>query len=123
MPSDKHNSRTARARDLISSLINIASFRVVPIACIIEPLCAPILSSQPHKDVDLQLARKGFSTTQKYRRDTFCSYNVKKNDIAELRGYGCHTLIYGACTSQVNFHIFCHGWMDFRCAFCVVLCL
>jgi len=25
MPSDKHNSRTARARDLISSLFNIAS--------------------------------------------------------------------------------------------------
>ena len=25
MPSDKHNSRTARARDLISSLINVAS--------------------------------------------------------------------------------------------------
>ena len=25
MPSDKHNSRTARARDLISSLISIAS--------------------------------------------------------------------------------------------------
>ena len=30
MPSDKHNSRTARARDLISSLINIASSRDVP---------------------------------------------------------------------------------------------
>jgi len=25
MPSDKHNSRTARARDLISSLINVTS--------------------------------------------------------------------------------------------------
>ena len=30
MPSDKHNSRTARARDLISSLINVASSRDVP---------------------------------------------------------------------------------------------
>jgi len=30
MPSDKHNSRTAWARDLISSLINVASSRDVP---------------------------------------------------------------------------------------------
>ena len=30
MPSDKHNSKTAGARDLISSLINIASARDVP---------------------------------------------------------------------------------------------
>jgi len=30
MPSDKHNSRTAWARDLISSLINVASFQDVP---------------------------------------------------------------------------------------------
>ena len=30
MPSDKHNSRMARARDLISSLINVASSRDVP---------------------------------------------------------------------------------------------
>jgi len=30
MPSDKHNLRTAGARDLISSLINVASSRDVP---------------------------------------------------------------------------------------------
>jgi len=84
MPSDKHNSRTARARDLISSLINVASFRDVsfhqlqPLQCLhhcatfephcatFEPLFAPILSSQPHKGDDLRLACNGFSTTNKY---------------------------------------------------------
>ena len=60
MPSDKHNSRMARARDLISSLINVASSRDVPFhqlqqpQCLhhgatFEPLFAPILSSQPCK--------------------------------------------------------------------------
>jgi len=60
MPSDKYNSRTARARDLISSLINITSSRDVPfhqpqqLQCLYHgatfvPLCAFILSSQLHK--------------------------------------------------------------------------
>ena len=59
IPSDKHNLITARARDLISSLINIASSRDMPfhqpqqLHClhngpIFVPLCAPILSSQLH---------------------------------------------------------------------------
>jgi len=57
MPSDKHNSRTARARDLISSLINVALSRDVPfhqpqqLQCLhhgatFVPLWSPILSSQ-----------------------------------------------------------------------------
>ena len=52
MPSDKHNLRTARARDFISSLINAASSRDVPfhqpqpLKCLhhgatIELLCVP----------------------------------------------------------------------------------
>jgi len=60
MPSDKHNSRTARARDLISSLINITSSRDVPfhqpqlLQCLhhgvtLVHLWSPILSSQPRK--------------------------------------------------------------------------
>ena len=60
MPSDKHNLRTARARNLISSLINVASSRDVPfrqlqqLLCLhhgatFGPLWSPILSSQLHK--------------------------------------------------------------------------
>ena len=60
MPSDKHNSRTARARDLISSLINITLSRDVPfhqpqqLQCLHHGatfvlLWSPILSSQPRK--------------------------------------------------------------------------
>ena len=61
MPSDKHNSRTAWAADLISSLITVTSSRDVhafsPVAAAtvhaswcstFVPLCALILSSQPH---------------------------------------------------------------------------
>ena len=58
MPSDKHNSKTPKAKDLISSLINTASSQDVffyqpqQLQCLhhgatFEPLCAPILSSQP----------------------------------------------------------------------------
>jgi len=60
MPSDKYNSRMARARDLISSLIKVASSRDVPfhqlqeLQCLHDgatfvPLWSPILSSQPRK--------------------------------------------------------------------------
>ena len=60
MPSDKHNLRMARAGDLISSLINVASSRDVPfhqpqqLKCLhhgatFVPLWSPILSSQLHK--------------------------------------------------------------------------
>ena len=60
MPSDKHNLRTAKARDLISSLINVASSRDVPFhqsqqlqcqhqGATFVPLWSPILSSQPRK--------------------------------------------------------------------------
>jgi len=60
MPLDKHNSRTARARYLIFSLINIVSSRNVPfhqlqeLQCLHQgvtfvPLWSPNLSSQPCK--------------------------------------------------------------------------
>ena len=57
MPSDKHNLTTARATDLISSLINIALFRDVPfhqvqkLKCLhhvdmIVPFCVSIVFSK-----------------------------------------------------------------------------
>jgi len=60
MPLDKHNSRMARARDLMSSLINVASSQNVPfhqpqqLQCLHHGatfvlLWSPILSSQPRE--------------------------------------------------------------------------
>jgi len=60
MPSNKHNSRMATARDLISSLINVASSRDVPfhqpqlLQCLhhtlpLYPFDLPYFSSQPCK--------------------------------------------------------------------------
>jgi len=60
MPLDKHNSRIARAMDLLFSLTNVTLSRDVPIyqpqqlnsshhGATFVPLCAPILFSQPHK--------------------------------------------------------------------------
>ena len=81
MPSDKHNSRMAGARDLISSLINVASSRDEPfhqpqqLQCLhrgvtFEPLCTPILSSQPHVGDNLRLMCNGFSARNKYHQNT-----------------------------------------------------
>jgi len=78
MPSGKHNSRTARARDLISSLINVPLSRDVPfhqlqqLQCLhhgstFVPLCGPILSSQPHIGDVLWLAYNSFSARHQYR--------------------------------------------------------
>ena len=77
MPSDKHKLRTARAKYLISSLINVASSQDVPfhqlqqLQCLhhgttIEPLCVPILSSQPRIGGNLRLAHNGFSVRHQY---------------------------------------------------------
>jgi len=58
MPLDKHRSRTARARDLISSLFNIGTETCLfanhssSNACIIKltfVLCSPFLSPLPHR--------------------------------------------------------------------------
>jgi len=76
MPSDKHNTRTARARDLISSLIDITLSQDVPfyqlqqLQCLhhgatFVPLCAPILSSQPRK-VTIYSQRNDFSARHKH---------------------------------------------------------
>jgi len=77
MPSDKHNSRMARARDLISSLIKVTSSQDVPfhqlqqLQCLhhgatFKPLCAPIHSSQLHIGDDVWLARNGFNARHRY---------------------------------------------------------
>jgi len=90
MPSDKHNSRMARAKDLISSLINIISSWDVPfhqlqqLQCLhhgdtFESLCAPIFSSQPYIGENLWLAHNGFSVRHKYHWNTSNSYNVMKS--------------------------------------------
>jgi len=92
MPSEKHSLRTARAIDLISSLINTASSRDVPFhkpqrlqslyhGATFELLCAPILSSQPHIGDDLQLAYYGFSVRHEYC--SYTSHSCNRFNIAE----------------------------------------
>jgi len=65
IPSVKHNSRTARAADLASSVINVISSRDVYFrqpqqlqwlfhGATFVPLCALIVSSQPGLGYDLQ---------------------------------------------------------------------
>jgi len=122
MPSDKHNSRTARITDFISSLINVASSRDMPfrqpqqLQCLhngatFVPLCAPILSLQPCIGDDLQQARNGFSKRRKDFRGT--SYTMPclqchetSSTLLKFKHYGFHALRYGANASQVIFPYF-----------------
>ena len=83
MPSDNHNSRTARAVDLISSLSNVAlsqdvtSHQPQQLQCLhhgatFVPLCSPIFSSQPQIEDDLQWVHicNGFSARHNDHRGT-----------------------------------------------------
>ena len=139
MPSDKRNSRTARARDLISSLINIASSRDVPfhqpqqLQCLhhgaaFVPLWSPILSSQPCKVTicgrhvmasvhDIQIAGALF---------TLClTYYVMKW-VRHCWNWGVMAFTYrdmGHAFNEYILHIFRNGWMNCRDTFYAVLCL
>ena len=118
MPSDNHNSRTARARDFISSLINIASSQDVFFhqpqqlqylnhGATFEPLCVPILYSQLRIGDNFQLAHNCFKARHKYCWNTSHRYNVIWNEFkaAEI-GFHTHIEICGACTSRVNLPYF-----------------
>ena len=79
MSSDKHNSRMARARDLISSLINVASSRDVPFHQLQQLQCLhhgaiPLKPFVPHS----------FFTTTKVTICTQCVMaSVEVTNIAE----------------------------------------
>jgi len=82
MPSDKHNSRTARATDLISSLINAASSRDVPF----------------HQPQELQCLHHGTAFVPSHTMPCLLCYEAS-SALLKLRCYGFHVLRYGAHVS------------------------
>jgi len=138
MPSDKHNSRTARARDLISSLINVASSWDVPfpqpqqLQCLhhgatFVPLWSPILSSQPGKVTicgrHVMASVWDIKITEALLTPCLAYYVMNEFDIAEIEALGFYLSRYGARVSWVYSPYFCNGWMDCRDTFYAILCL
>ena len=137
MPSDKHNSRTARARDLISSLINVASSWDVPfhqpklLQCLHQgatfvPLWSPTLSSQPRKvmicgrHVMASVITDCWGTP--HTMPCLLCYETSST-LLKSRYYGFHISRYGCVFHKLILRIFCNGWVDCRDTFYVVLCL
>jgi len=139
MPSDKHNSRMAGARDLISSLINVASSRDMPfhqlqqLKCLhhgatFVPLWFLILSSQPRKVTicgrhvmasvrDIKIAEALL---------VLClAYYVMKW-VRHCWNRGIMAFTYRDMRYVFHEYILCifrNGWMDCRNAFHAVVCL
>ena len=143
MPSDKHNSRTAWARDLISSLINVASSRDVPfhqpqlLQCLYQGATfdLPYISSQPRSywGDDLRYTRNGFSTRHKDCWGASCampcllcyetSSPLLKLRCTEIEALWLQDRDMGARFHEYILRIFRNGWMDCRDTFHAVLCL
>jgi len=138
MLSDKHNSRMARAIDLISSLINVISYWDVPfhqlqqLQCLhhgatFVPLWSPILSSQSRKMTicgrhvmasvrEIQIAEALLTLCLTY-------YVIKR--VRHCWNQGIMVFTYrdmGRMFHEYILHIFCNGWMDCRDTFYAVLC-
>ena len=135
MPSDKHNSRTARARDLISSLINIASslftnhscysacIRVLPL----YPFDLPYFSSQLRKVTicgrhvmvsvwDIKIAEALLMLCLAY-------YVMKR--VRHCWNWGVMAFMYrdmGSVFHEYILLIFHNGWMGCRDAFLCLYC-
>ena len=136
MPSDKHNSRTAWARDLISSLINVASSRDVPfhqpqqLQCLhhgatFVPLWSPILSLQLCKVTicgSLIMASVWDINITESLLILCLAYYVMKR----VQHWGIMAFMYrdmGHAFHEHILHIFRNGWMDSKDTFHAVLCL
>ena len=143
IPSDKHNSRTPRARDLISSLTNIASSQDVPfhqlqqLQCLhhgatFVPLWSPILSSQPRKVTIC--GRNKMASVRDIKIDEalliLClAYYIMKR-ARHCWNWGIMVFTYwdmGRAFHEHILHIFPNGWMDCRdayscCSLLIFLC-
>jgi len=136
MPSDKHNSRTAGARDLISSLINIASSRDVPfhqpqlLQCLHQgatfvPLWSPILFLHNPRKVTI-CGRHGMASVRDIKINEalfvlYLAYHVMIR-VCYCRNWDTMAFTYrdmhGACVSWVYSTYFPYfGWMNCRDAF------
>ena len=135
MPSNKHNSRTARARDLISLLINVAlSQDVFFTNCSSYSACIMVLSlypfdlpSQPHKVTvfgrhamasvrDINIAEALLTLCLAY-------YAMKPVNIAEIEALWLSRIYIWGVFHKHILRISHNGWMDYRDAFHAVLCL
>ena len=137
MPTDKHNSRMARAKDLISSLIKVASSGNVPFHKLQQLQCL----HHGATSIYTPLCLHSFFTTRKV---TICGRHVMASvrdiKISEaLLIYSLLTMLWNkpniagvmAFTHQDMGHvfhehilrIFRNGWMDCRDSFHAVLCL
>jgi len=139
MPSDKHNSRTARARDLISSLINVDSSRDVhfhqpqQLHAVLGSwcyLCTPLISHSFFTTAicgrhvmasvrDIQIAEALLTLCLAY-------YVMKLVRNCWKRGI-IMAFTYrdmGRAFHEYNIlHVFRNGWMDYRDAFHGAFCL
>ena len=137
MPLDKHNLRTARARDLISSLIKVSLSRDVPFYQPQELQClhhgatflllwSPILSLQPCKvTICSRHVMASVRDIAEALLILYLAYYVMKQ-VRHSWNWGVMTFTYpdmGQAFHEHILRIFCNGWMDCRDAFHSVLCL
>ena len=134
-----HNSRMARDRDLISSLINVALSRDVPfhqlqqLQCLHQgatftPLWSPILSSQLHNVMicgrHVMVSVQDIKIAEALLILCLAYYAMKR--VWHCWNWGVMAFAYrgmGRVFHEHIFHIFRNGWMDCRDAFHAVLCL
>jgi len=140
MPSDKHNSRMARARDLIFSLINIISSRDVPftnrrsyVQCLhhgatFVSLWSPIFSSQPRKaticSTHIMASMRDIKITEALLILCLAYYVMKQ--VRHYWNWGVMAFMYwgvGRMFHKRILRIFHNRRMDCRDAFHAVLCL
>ena len=137
LTSDKYNSRTAWAKDLISSLINVASSWDVPfhqpqpLHCLHQALYRfdlPFFSFQP-RNVTI-CGRHKMASVRDIKIDeallVLClAYYVMKQ-VRYFRNWDVMAFTYrdmGRAFHKSILHIFRNGWMDCRHAFHAALCL
>jgi len=125
MPSDKHNSRTARATDLISSLINNTSYRDVPfhqsqqLQCLHHGATVPLYPFvHPffrHNQVRWRFAASVWDIKiADALLILFLAYNAMKQ-VWHCWNWGVMAFMYR--DMECAFHewitrIFCNGWMN-----------
>jgi len=136
MPSDKRNSRTAGVRDLISSLINVASSWDAPFhqpqqlqrlhqGVTFVPLWPSILSSQPRKVTicgrHVMASIQDIQITEALLTLCFAYYVMKQVQHCWNRGIMAFT--YRDMGHVFHEYILRNGWMDCRDTFYAVLYL
>ena len=137
MLSDKHNSRTARTRDLISSLINVTSSQDVPfhqpqlLQCLHHgahvPL-SPILSLQLHKvticDRHVMVSVRDMKIAEALLILCLACYFMKRVQYYWNWGVMAFTYRDMRCVfHKYILRVFHNGWMDCRGAFHAIFCV